>query len=796
MKTLRRWQLDSTRPICLTLAADARLSQTDYHDDQVWELSLGSGESPGLQLQTRYGGRAGLAALVPMWNHDGRAIYQAQAYAHPPYVTGLAPGYLRVQATLTPQLALLAEYWAIDSHTVGIQFTLANAHVQPTKVQLDLIAFIGSSGKEQKLHLIGLETGKPALGLGKIGNLMPTIVLEGATADGSSPKLSRAFTIPGRKKITLRLVHAGLTSEALSLQRAHEALKLDWANGLKQMEAAAQAIPSIETGDEDLDATIAFAYRELAHSYMKPTASLPYPSVTLTRGSAHGYHNAADKAWSGQSASWAYLEGLAMAAVDPALAQGLIRNYLAVQQPDGWIDAKPGLSGQKQGDLCMPILARLAWGIFQYSDDAAFVKDVFPGLLKFFERWLKPDLDRDGDGVPEWQSEAQTGSVFTPTFATWQAWGGGANIRLVESPDLLAYLISEARSLKEMAYFLRDTAQEQRIESIYQRLVSSLESLWDAQSQRYRYRDRDSHQTTASVTVVSDARAGEPLLLAEKLSPPNRLIVRVSGGVNLLPRMTLTLDGLDAAGQSLHETVAGDAFVWAGGRGVYTSEHLYAQIDRVQFEGLSRVYRVDIQTMDTTRLDINHLLPLWSTGLTAARAETLIGLLNHPDHFWRSSGVSVNSAQDSHFDPANAEGSGGVWPFWLTLMGEALIEAGHMKQAADLLKRLLRVQTEVLKADKHFSEFYHADQPKGLGEPGHAAGIVPLHLMLRVWGVRIISPRRVWTGSAFDWDQPVTISRHGVTVQRSQQHTKIQFPSGHQTQIVNGDWQEVIDAGS
>jgi hypothetical protein len=66
MKNLRRWLL--SRPYALPLAADARLSSTDYHDDQVWELSPGvpGSDAPALVLQTRYGGRVGLASLVPL----------------------------------------------------------------------------------------------------------------------------------------------------------------------------------------------------------------------------------------------------------------------------------------------------------------------------------------------------------------------------------------------------------------------------------------------------------------------------------------------------------------------------------------------------------------------------------------------------------------------------------------------------------------------------------------------------------------------------------------------------------
>lgn len=793
MNNIHRWQLDGTAPYCLTLAADARLSTTDYADDQIWETVPGRGESPALALQTRLGGRAGLVSLVPMWLHDGRPIYQAQAYAKPPYLTGFAPGYLRFQATLTPQLALQAEYWAMESHAIGIRFTLANAHDEPTDVGLDVIAFVGMDNKEQKLQALPISDAAKALGLGMIGDLQPVVVLDGGTVEGGgSLKLHRQMTIAPRKKIEIRLVFAGLPKATSSLALAQKWMQVDWTESFKKIEEAERAIPFIETGDADTDITLAFAYRELVQAFHKPTASLPFPSVVATRQPAHG-HNPADRGWTGQTAPLAYLTGLAAASLAPDMAQGLIRNYLAVQQPDGWIDSSPGLAGQKQGTLCMPILARLAWGIFQYTEDSQFLKDVFPGLLKFFNRWLQPDTDKDGDGLPEWQSEQQTGYPFVPTFATWQAWGGAADIRLVESPDLIAYLLSEAKSLKEIAYFLRDATAEAALSGNILQLQTALSSLWDSNLGRYAYRDRDTHQSMRRVDIITDARGADELLPAEKLDPPNRVTIRVAGGVNLLPKMTVKLDGFDADGQPISETTTGDTFVWAGGRGVYTSQYVYSQLDRVTFEGLSRVYRVDVYTVDTTRLDVNALLPLWAVDIPPEQAQSLLALLTNPDHFWRANGISMNSAKDPAFDPSNASGSGGVWLFWLTLLGEALIESGQIENAAELVQRILTSQVAVLKEQKYFSEFYHSDQVKGLGQDGHITGIVPLHLFMRVLGVRIISSHKLWIGGKFYGENPVTIQQHGIVVRRSAKDTHITFPSGHEVNISGETWQEVID---
>ncbi|HLV36455.1 MAG TPA: GH116 family glycosyl hydrolase, partial [Spirillospora sp.] len=733
MDRLRRWPLDPSRPSSLLLAADSRLRPTDYTDDQVWRLSVGTGESPALALQTTYGGRVGLASLIPLWVHDGRMIYETLAYARPPVLTGFAPGYLRLQATLTPQLALQAEYWAIDSHTIGGQFTISNARSALVHIRFDLFGHVGAQGKEQPLGIVPLSDGTHALQLGKVGNINPAALVEDGKADIVSgqptiPKIGRAFEIGGRKKVTFRWVHAGLPTVAESIAQAQHWLAQDWKPYFRQIHLAANFIPDIETGDLDLDATIATAFHQVLLAYLKPTSSLPYASIVAQREPGTGFSRRTDgadypRAWNGQPPTLSYLAALATASIDPALAQGLVRNYLAVQQDDGWIDWKPGLGGQRQGIMCLPLLARLAWGIFQYTEDGDFLREVYPGLRQFFERWLAFDVD--GDGLPEWQHELQTGYGYWPTFGGVQPWAENTDIRTIETPGLLAYLLSEAVSLQAIAHYLRDAEGESQVGQHIQRLQDALASLWNGRY--YAYRDRDTHQTTPRQTLLENGRGDREHILAQKLDPPNRINIRVEGGVDHTPRFRLEVRGLDQTGKAIEERIDQTAFLWQHNRGVYTTERVFSQVDLVHFDGLSRVYSVNIYTPDTTRLDINALLPLWSVALPPERSAELIKLLT--DEFLRPNGVTMAAASDPRFDPANAEGSGGVWPFWLTLIGEGLIEMGRFDLAADLLQRLLRVQVETLRQHKHFSEFYHSDEPAGLGTPGHLAGSVPVYLL-------------------------------------------------------------------
>jgi hypothetical protein len=627
---------------------------------------------------------------------------------------------------------------------------------------------------------------------------MENATTEVVTGRRASPKIGVDLTLEPGAAQTTRWVHAGIARMPASLERAQFWLRQDWAAIDKSIESAAAQIPVVETGGIEQDAAIAFAYHHLMQSYLQTTEHLPHPSFVTTRRPDHGFSTRGDgsdygRGWNGQQVHAAYLTSLATATVDAQLAQSIIRNYLAVQREDGWIDMQPGLGGQRSELLCPPLLARMTWSVYQLTRDEAFLAESFSHLLDFFNRWFESDLDVDGNVLPEWQDERQTGYVFWPTFAAGQPWSQNTAIHYVETPDMAAYLLSEANSLVEMARELGNPG-EYELRGRVADLQQMLEAMWYPPGERYAYRDRDTSLTTHGVPVLEDVRGDEEHLPALKLDPRSRLVVRVSGGTGQPPRASLYLEGLNAAGQTISETVDMKDFAWSYGNGIYTSSQVYAQIDRVRFTGLSRVFRITVHTLDLTRLDINAVLPLWSRGAPAERIEALVGLATNEAHFVRPSGLTIVSAQDANYDPSSANGGGGVWSYWTTLIGEALIDAGRMDAATALVRRLLRTQVAVLKQDKHFSEFYHSSEARGLGERSHVSGIVPLYLLMRVLGIQVINNAQVWAGGEFHWPSPVMVHQHGVTVRRSAERTEIEFPSGHRTTLPpEADWQLVVD---
>jgi len=71
---MRDWSLAPGDPLCLTLAADSRLSIPDYLNDHIWELVIGGGEPPALSLQTTYGLRAKAMRLFLRFSENGKSV--------------------------------------------------------------------------------------------------------------------------------------------------------------------------------------------------------------------------------------------------------------------------------------------------------------------------------------------------------------------------------------------------------------------------------------------------------------------------------------------------------------------------------------------------------------------------------------------------------------------------------------------------------------------------------------------------------------------------------------------------
>lgn len=789
MKNLRQWDISQDSPYELRLAADARLCQTNYADDQSWDILFGKGDEPAIALHTKYGYRVGLASLIPMWVHDGHLIYQAMTYHQAPKITTFAPNYIALEGQLFPDIDLKAEHLALTSQVIGGLYTISNNSESDIKLRFDMFGHIGAQNKEFKPSIINMSGGGHALALATLPAIAPIVLIENGTASeisgrAASPKIGVNVHILAGESVTIRWVHAGLAHVQQSLTSARRWLATDWETFLDNINLAAEAIPIVQTGNLDWDLVLASSYNRVVQAFFRPTGRFPRETFVAARIPEYGYSKRGDGAdyprmWEGQMPDVAYLIVPVMANIAPDIAEGIMRNYVAVQQEDGYIDLVPGAAGQKRDLLCTPILARLAWAVYQQTQNEQFIADIFPALQKFFAFWLRQD--KDGDGIPEWQHERQTHYLAFPTFGRGRVWSQGADISTAESPDLLAYLISEATALRNMADVLGDKDSSKDLNKQIDALAKALKSFWNGEY--FAYRDRDTDITTTGMIILEEGIGDQEHILERPLAAPNRVIVRIVGGVSHVPKITLSISGLDRNGEEVTETAEAESILWQSRQGLYTTQTVFSQVDRIYCKGLSRVYRVHAQTMDTSDYDINTLMPLISGMIDKKQAQTLSKLTLSKKHFLQENGLTMLSSSHELFDPKSAEGAGGLWFYWQTLIGEGLLEAGFGSKVSNIVKSNLKMLVDVLSSEHEFAQLYDSSMPNSLGEKGHIIGIAPLYLLQRLVAIQIPSNSRVWIGKEFIWGRGITIRQHGVYVRRTNKGTKIEFPSGHTVEL-------------
>lgn len=785
---MRDWYLTQEDPLALRLAADARLTPTDYADDHIWELNLHGGEPPALALRTTYGLRAREMRLFPIFGENDQTVHQPEAFVFSPAVRAFFVNYLRVTFQPLPGLSVTAHYWAPDSHTVAGQFTLVH-HApddQPRTVRFALAALLKPLDNPQPMTPAELE-GATVL-QGHTGNLDVVVAMEapGAVADAAPfPALGVTLTLTPDAPAVIRWVQAASADAAPdALRQIREVLAREWEGEFARIELVNHSLVEIETGDRDWDAAFAFAQAVALRSYVGPTPHLPHPSFVFTRTPDKGFSRKGDGAdhnwqWDGQVATEAYVNLPQIAPAAPELAKGVIRNWLAVQGADGFVDWKPGLGGQRNKALCIPLLASLSWLVYTYTEDRAFLEEVYPGLRRFLEVWFTHKHDRDEDGLPEWTHTIQSAFDDNPSFVKWQPWAQGADITAAEAPDLASYLYRECLALARMAAELglpADPTLGQRAAL----LKSGVALMWREATGTYHYTDRDSHEAPPG-EVLASGQGNLTVEVNRRFEPAARLLVKAIGPRDGRPDMVVTVHGRGRRGRHRVETLKRSQVQWYFGVGTASSDKLFTEIERVEVAGLSEAFEVTVSVVDYTRQDQTLLLPLWAGLPDADRAEALVRrTLLDPARYWRPYGLPNCSAADPAYAPDNRNGSGGVWLMWNTMLGEGLVEYGYRAEAAELITRLMTAMVHTLKADKAFREAYNADKLEGLGERDYLWGVAPVHLFLRAVGVHILTPRRVRLEGHNPFPWPVTIRWKGVAVTRpaGSEVATVAFPSG------------------
>ena len=784
---MREWNLKKGDPLSLTLSADARLSQTDYCNDQIWELSLAGGEPQALALQTTYGLRARSLRLFPRFSEKNESISDPSSFSTPPSIHHFYPNFLTVSYFPFPDLEVEAEYWVPLSQAAAGRLHIVNHSTISRSIRLDWIAILTIAGEGERMAPVELDATQ--ILAGKSSDLAPVIFLTAGPQAGTAPypALTLNLELAAKEQRQVTWAHAALTDTQSSLDLARQIASRNWEAELARIELLYESKIEVHTGDPEWDAAFSLSQKVAYGLFLQPTSFLEFPSFVLTRQPDQGFSLRGtggdyDYLWNGQTPLDTYYMCSFILPAAPDLAQGLLRNFLCSAQEDGFIDWKPGLGGQRSQLLATPLLASLAWKIYQATRDSSFIEAVYSPLLEFVRAWFNQKHDRDGDGIPEWDHIMQAGFDDHPLFTSWLDWSQGAEINTAESPGLCAMLFNECQALIQMAQQVKLPEAIPGLVALSDNLRTAIEISWAPDRSIYQYWDRDSHYCTDGEVLGHRRGAGE-IIIERPFTHPVRMLLQLQVSDEVTRRIRAFIHGTTPNGQHIVEPIPNTNWKWQYEKANATGERIYTFIERVLVEGLEEGDLFLVKNVAYNGDDYSLLLPLWAGIPAEERVRALVeNTLTDPDRFWRPFGIPATGI------PPMIQKMGASTHVHMPLnllLGEGLLFYGYRKEAAELVTRLMKSVTQTLKQDQAFRKYYHPDTGAGMGDRNSLDGLAPLSLFMDCLGVRFLSHKSISLNGFNPFPWPVTVKYRGLTVLRQLEKTTVIFPNGETVTVTD-----------
>jgi hypothetical protein len=784
---MREWNLKAENLRSITIASDARFTIPNYADDQVWELTLSGGEPPALALQTTYGLRARGLRLFPRFVEGEQDVSDPDRFFSPPTLKRFYPNFLLVACNPFPEIQVELEYWVAQSDAVAGRIRLTNKSSVQRQLRLDWNALLSPDEEGERMAPNEMEAA-PLLS-GTSGGLAPVVFTTGGAVAtlGPFPALVLGLDLPPGGSRQFTWCHAARPTHEESFRLARQIAARNFDGERARLEMANASQVEIHTGDPDWDLAFALAQTSALGLFLGPTSQLPSASFVSARRPDHGYSLRGDGSdyghlWSGQTALDAYTITNLILPGATELAWGLVHNFLSTQEEDGSIDWKPGMGGQRGNRLAAPLLATLAWRIFQVDRDIRTLEQVFPGLLNFVQAWFRPEHDRDGDGLPEWDDPMQAGLDDHPLFSRWHTWAKNVDISTSEGPALCALLYRECQAMIAMGQVLNRKEPLRALSSLADNLRSAVESAWGSRTSSYHNWDRDAHTIQKEETIGSITGSGT-IRVEREFAQPVRVVLRIRSTAQPTRRSQAFVHGASSSGNHRIERIPPDRFQWYLGMGSTTSERTYAHIEYVEVQGLDPSDELSLHTAGYAWEEAASLLPLWAGLPSDKRAGQLVKkTITNPKRYWRPYGLPSCPQPPKQADTGVCEN---IHLTWTSMIAEGMVNYGFREEACDLLTRTMKAILETLKSEGGFRQYYNAVTGQGNGERDALGGLPPLGLFLEILGVRMISPQKVALAGTNPFPWPVTVKYRGLTVLRQKEKTLVVFPDGQTVSVVD-----------
>jgi len=791
---MHNWNFTPDHSVSLVLAADARLGSTDYTNDQIWELKLGASEPPAISIETTFGLRARLCRIFPRFIYNNQVINDPVDFSHPITIHQYYPNYIELSFKPFSFINVKLEYWVPGSQVIAGRIRLINTSHEVCKMELEWAELLlpSETGSRMSVNEIGMTT----ILSGITSDLTPVLFVTGGAQAGKSPypSLQLSNVIPAYGVQESRWVHASLSAINASNELAKEVINKNWDSEIARIIRVNLRQLQIHTGNMEWDTAFRLSQNIAYQLFQRPTETCHASSTVTTRKPDQGFSLVGDGSdynhlWNGQTPVDSHYLANFLLPASPELLKGLLGNYLEIQTSQGEIDLKPGLGGQRSHLLATPLLAVIAFHLFEYTHDYDYLKTIFPKLLSFFLSWFSSLHDRDHDLIPEWDQLIQTGFEELPLFSHHYPWSIGVDISTVESPDLNSYLYRECLSLISLGKILSDSSAIRRLEPIAENLKAIVEQSWNDQYICYLYRDRDTHLSTPG-EILGSLQGSGIMEIHREFQQPIRPIIRLSSLKEITHPTQIFIHGSGTTGAHRVEHIPASRIHWQLRTGFAMSEYTYNSIERIEINGLISEDSIIAHTANIMCMDQSLLLPLWAGIPPYDRAKILINLtIMNRKKFLSPFGLrscidfpGMRDIPDDYF---------GFHLPWTAMILDGLIQYDERNKAAEVFVRLMKPIVSSLKKEMTFYQSYNNETGKPLGAKNSVTSLIPPGLFLRILGVKVMSPFKVEISGHNPFPWPVTIKYMGLTVFKQEKKTLVIFPDG-QSLTVDNDQSRVI----
>lgn len=747
----------------LPLAVDARLIDTHSEDDQVWQLSFGSGETGNLELMTTYGLRAKYMRIFPVFSENGISNSEMRHFHSTPRIKRVFPNLVTFSFQPFEGVQAICDYWVQDVNIISCRVTVINHTEDHREIGMDWACWLSPEAGEPMApvhrNIVNLLEGSTT-------NLHPVFFMTGnpQTTKIPKPALTHDLILNPKESRQLTWALASKETQQASYEAARLAAAKNWDAEIARIEMVNSDIYEIESFLPEWDCVFTLSQRQSVFlASMDKNEILPLRTIDSTK-------NNSQMLFQNQEVIFPLVLWFWLKSTPPdllKLGKSILLNFLNKTK------------NQSSNYDSMPFLCTVALEIYQRDNDKLFLGKIYPSLINFYDHWITEENIES----PTWASVCQTGIERHPLFSNLFSWSQGVDSKTVHAPDLTALLLIEAESMDQLALVMEDIEKSTQTKHDAMRLRNKLEDLWHTRSVIHFYSDSET-KISQKVGLVLKQK-GEGIKTLDKIfEDPMRLLIRVQTKGLLPLQIKIQIDGKDADGNHQSQILSYSDFSWYLNHGTLTLKKLFTEINSISINNITKDNSITIQQVYHRVPMITSLLPIWANSIPMKMKKRII-----KHNFAKAKRFNENFGMPEFIPTPSLRNKIDHVSVSLphsVLVIEGLLKMGEIKLAAEHLTKIVTAQGMCLRNQGALYERYDVKTGEGFDTPYTWNSLFPVGLFLEVAGIEIFSSTKVKINYLNPMPAKFRIGYRGLMIQHNLKETIVTFPNGKEN-IYQGD---------